>query len=163
MTPRKPKSMMGIASPTGSHLPVLEAEVRAAGAGLIIEHGAGLYSTPLLARLGSRVLCCEPHAGWAEWAQWIYDGNVEMAPSIEAALSRLSEAALVFLDGPAKERGVLLKACLEFGVPTIIAHDTQRREWRYYDFKPFMFEAEKYVITHSAEDSHRATLWKLRA
>jgi hypothetical protein len=156
------KSMMGIASPTGSHLPVLEAEARALPPGaLIIEHGAGLYSTPLLARLGVRVLCSEPHPGWAEWARWIYDGKVEVC-SIDQAISSLSEAALVFLDGPAKERGQLLPLCLDAHVPAIIAHDTNRREWRYYDFKPHMFGHERYEVTHSAEESHRTTLWKLK-
>jgi hypothetical protein len=161
---KPPKSMMGIASPTGSHLPVLSHEAFKANLtqGLIIEHGAGLYSTPLLAKLGCRVLCSEPHRGWSEWAAWIYEGRVEMCDSIEAVIPRLPEAALVFLDGPAKERGVLLQACLDASVPTIIAHDTQRSEFRYYGFKPAMFEHPRYEVSHTAEDSHRTTLWKLR-
>ena len=56
---KPPRSMMGIASPTGSHLPVLERAARACGSGLVIEHGAGLYSPPLLAHLGCNVLCVE--------------------------------------------------------------------------------------------------------
>lgn len=156
------RSMMGIASPTGSHLPVLEAEVAALPEGaLVIEHGAGLYSTPLLARMGVRVLCSEPHAGWSEWARWIYDGRVEIG-TFDETVARLGEAALVFLDGPAKERGQLLPMCLDLGVPTVIAHDTQRKEWRYYDFKLHMFEHERYTVTHSSEDTHRTTLWKLK-
>src|SRR5690349_5415464 len=76
---KSPKSMMGIASPTGSHLPVLEAQISALPPNsLAIEHGAGLYSTVLLARLGVRVLCSEPHPGWREWAEWVYRGKVEM-------------------------------------------------------------------------------------
>jgi len=50
--------MFGITEPTGSHVPTLETAARAC-TGLVIEHGAGLYSTPLLARLGCRVLCVE--------------------------------------------------------------------------------------------------------
>jgi hypothetical protein len=156
---RPPKTMMGIASPTGSHLPVLEQYVRAAGNGLIIEHGAGLYSTVLLARLCRRVLCMEPHKGWAEWARWVYEDRVEMADSIAATIARLPEAAVVFLDGPAKERGVLLTAALNAGVPVIIAHDTNKREFNYYGFTAAQFSDERYEISHHAEDSHRTTLW----
>jgi hypothetical protein len=154
--------MMGVASPTASHLPVLEAAATAAGDRLIIEHGAGLYSTPLLAGLGSRVLCVEPHPGWREWAAWIYCDEVEIASTATEALPRLPEAALVFLDGPAKERGPLLQACLDASVPTIIAHDTQKREWAYYDFTHAMFSHPRYEVSHHAEDSHRTTLWKLK-
>jgi hypothetical protein len=157
-----PKSTMGIASPTASHLPVLEEAASRVGDGLVIEHGAGLYSTPLLAGLGCRVLCVEPHKGWAEWARWIYCDEAEMVESANLAMPRLSEATVVFLDGPAKERGPLLQAALHVGVPTIIAHDTQKREWSYYDFNAAMFEHPRYEVSHHAEDSHRTTLWKLR-
>lgn len=160
---KPPKSMMGIASPTASHLPVLEAAARSAGAGLVIEHGAGLYSTPLLARLGCNVLCCEPHPGWNEWARWIYDGKAEVVESFKRALERLNDAAVVFIDGPAKERGVLLQACLDRSVPTIIAHDTNKRDWSHYDFQPHQFMHPSYTITHSAEDTHRTTLWSRRS
>jgi hypothetical protein len=155
-----PRSMMGIACPTGSHLPVLEEAALAAGNSLIIEHGAGIYSTPLLAALGCNVICVEPHKGWAEWARWIYSDNVTL---VESAIAlRLADAALVFLDGPAKERGPLLKACLDASVPTIIAHDTNKREWNYYGWDASMFAHDRYDITHTAEDSHRTTRWSLR-
>jgi hypothetical protein len=157
---KPPRTMMGIASPTGSHLPVLEQYVREAGDGLIIEHGAGLYSTVLLARLGCRVVCMEPHKGWAEWARWVYEDRVEVIDSMPATIALLPKAAVVFLDGPAKARGVLLQSCLDAGVPTIIVHDTNKREWRFYDFKASMFEDTRYDVTHHAEDSHRTTLWK---
>lgn len=154
------RSMMGIASPTASHLPVLEKAARAAGDGLVIEHGAGLYSTPLLARLGCRVLCAEPHLAWAEWATWVYEGRAEMVASVDT--DRLADAAVVFLDGPAKERGPLLQACLDARVPVVIAHDTNKREWSSHGFVAEMFEREAYEVTHTAEDSHRTTLWRLR-
>lgn len=156
----KPKSMMGIESPTGSHLPVLEVAVAKLQPGdIVIEHGAGLYSTPLLARLGCKVLCCEPHPGWAEWARWIYRGNVEMLDSFKRAIERMGDAAVVFLDGPARERGVLLQQALDRGVPTIIAHDTNPGEMGLYGFHPHMFTHPKYVVSHHAEDTHRTTLW----
>lgn len=152
------RSMMGIASPTGSHLPVLSQEV-AATAGLVVEHGAGLYSTPFLARAGARVLCCETHPGWREWADWIYGGSAEFA-DFPTTLTRLRDAAVVFIDGQAKERLPLLLACLEVGVPSIIMHDTSRHDWRHYGLKPHYFEHERYDVSHYAEDSHRTTLWK---
>jgi hypothetical protein len=158
-----PKSMMGVASPTGSHVPVLEEAARAAVDKLIIEHGAGLYSTPLLAALGCRVLLVEPHPGWSEWARWIYNDRVEVVTTAALVVPHLPEAALVFLDGPAKERGALLRACFSSCVPTIIAHDTQPREWSYYDFTRDMFEHNGYCVSHTAEDSHRTTMWKLRS
>lgn len=148
---------MGIASPTGSHLPVLEAAARAAGDGLVVEHGAGLYSTPLLARLGSRVICIEPHLAWAEWAAWIYEERAEMVAVLNHG--RLADAAIVFIDGPAKDRGPLLQAALNACVPTIIAHDTNKREWRFYDFKESMFADTRYEITKAAENT---TLWRLK-
>lgn len=161
---KQPSSMMGIASPTGSHIPVLERAVIGAGPdALIIEHGAGLYSTPLLARLSDRVLCSEPHPGWAEWARWIYQGKAEIVDSVKQLIPRLADAALVFVDGPAQERGLLMQRALDAGVPTIIAHDTQPDEWRHYGYQPHMFQQPRYTVTHHAEDSHRTTLWVLRS
>lgn len=161
---KKPaKSMMGIASPTGSHLPVLEKATRDAAGGIVIEHGAGLYSTPLLARLGCRVILCEPHPGWAEWANWIYEGRAEFVDSYKRLIERLSDAAVVFLDGPARERGVLLQQCLDRSVPVIIAHDTNEDEMGHYGFQPHMFKHPGYSISHHAEDTHRTTLWVRRS
>lgn len=155
---------MGVASPTGSHLPVLERAVRDAPAGsLVIEHGAGLYSTILLSRLGCRVLCSEPDPGWAEWARWVYGGNVEMVDSYKRAAERISEAAVVFLDGPARERGPLLQMCLDRKVPAVIAHDTQPGEWEHYGYQPHMFKHPGYTITQHSEDTHRTTLWLLKS
>lgn len=153
-------TMMGISSPTGSHLPSLTKAVEALPSeALVIEHGAGLYSTPLLARLGCRVLCVEPHEGWREWARWIYDDRAEMADSWKRAVPRLAEAAVVFIDGPANERGPLLHAALQANVPTIIVHDTEEREWDFYGHKRHFFEWPKYRVTHHSEDTHRTTVW----
>lgn len=158
--------MMGIASPTGSHLPSLHAGAVLAAQrdALLIEHGAGLYSTPLLARFDIEVLCVEPHEGWREWARWIYSGSradAEMGDSWKRAVPRLSDAATVFIDGPANERGPLLRASLEANVPMVIVHDTEEREWDYYGHKRHFFEWPKYRIAHFAEDSHRTTVWTL--
>lgn len=152
------RSMMCISSPTASHLPVLEARAREVGEGLVIEHGAGIYSTPLLARLGCRVVCAEPHPAWAEWARWIYQDSpaqVVLYPNP----GEIKSAALVFLDGPAKERGPLLLECLAAGVPTIIVHDTGKRTRREYGFTDAMFEHPAYDVTTPAENT---TLWVRR-
>lgn len=150
--------MFGITEPTGSHLPVLERAARAAK-GLIIEHGAGLYSTPLLARLGSRVLCCESSAGWRGWAAWIYDGRGEVTDSLDVAIARLPDAALVFIDGPETERARLIDACFAAQVPTIVAHDTAPVVWSTYGWRKDYFSPRGYTVTHDG-DRYRTTLWQ---
>ena len=154
--------MMGISSPTGSHLPALTAVVSALPSGaLVIEHGVGLYSTPLLARCDVRVLCAENHPGWLEWARWIYDGRAEFVDSWKRLVPRLTDAALIFIDGTARERGTLLAAALERRVPVIVAHDTADKDWPHYDLKPHYFTWSGYTVTHTAEDTHRTTTWHL--
>lgn len=153
--------MFGITEPTGSHVPQLEEAARSA-TGLVIEHGAGLYSTPLLARLGCRVLCCEPADGWREWALWVYDGRGELTDSLDAVIARLPEAGLVFIDGPEKERNPLLSASLAAGVPIIVAHDTHERAWNYYGWDARHFKAPGYKVTnHDVRDGkYRTTVWR---
>lgn len=156
--------MMGITSPTGSHLPTLESAARNLQPGsLVIEHGAGLYSTPLLARLDVRVICSEPHAGWAEWARWMYQGKAEFVDSWKRLVPQLESASLVFVDGPARERGPLITACLDRGVPCVVAHDTQERDWDHYGYQRHYFAHRDYVVTQHSEDTHRTTLWVKRA
>ncbi len=164
MARNKPaKSMMGIASPTASHLPILERAVHDSADGLVIEHGAGLYSTPLLARLGRPVLCSESHPGWLEWAAWIYQGKAEIVDSWKDLIPRLGEASVLFVDGAASERGPIIQAALDCGVPFIVAHDTNKREWYHYGYQPHMFKVQGYEISHSSEDTHQTTLWVRRS
>lgn len=152
--------MFGITEPTGSHVPQLEEAARAAQ-GLVIEHGAGLYSTPLLARLGCRVLCCESVDGWREWALWIYDGRGEVSDSLDAAIARLPEAALVFIDGIETERNRLLSASIDARVPCIVAHDTHQRAWNYYGWDASHFKAPGYKVTdHDYRGKYRTTVWQ---
>lgn len=150
--------MFGITEPTGSHLPMLEAAARYS-AGLVIEHGAGLYSTPLLARLGCRVLCCESSEGWREWARWMYQDRGEVTDSLDATIARLSEASLVFIDGPEAERALLIASCFAARVPTIVAHDTAPAVWRTYGWRDHHFTEPGYVVTHDG-DRFRTTTWK---
>jgi hypothetical protein len=159
--------MMGIASPTGSHLPSLTAVVESLPPGsLVLEHGAGMYSTPLLCRYDVRVLCSEAHAGWSEWARWMYTSagrEHQIVDSYKRLVPRLTEAAAVFTDGEAKERGPLLAAALERCVPRVVAHDTDPRDWGHYGFQSHHFEWRGYSIAHFAEDSHRTTVWTRHA
>jgi hypothetical protein len=152
--------MFGITEPTGSHLLLLEQAALGAN-GLIIEHGAGLYSTPLLARLGCRVLCCEPNKGWREWAQWMYGERGEVVESLRDVMPRIKDAALVFIDGPANERGGLLSACLLAEVPQIVAHDTHPRCWSENGWTEQHFSAPGYTIIHDEyKRKYHTTLWR---
>jgi hypothetical protein len=155
---KKPPPMV-IDHPTASHLPALEAELADLPAGaIVIEHGAGLYSTPAFARTNATVLCIESHEGWAGWALWMHRYNdSSVVPAIP--WHRIKDAALVFIDGHADERGPLLSACLEAGVPTIIAHDTGIKTRDYYGYKPHHFMVTRYEITNPVE---RTTVWKLK-
>jgi hypothetical protein len=148
---------MEVQYPTGSHRPALEQAAIEAGVGLVIEHGAGMYSSPLLARLGCRVLCVESHEGWREWAEWIYQGRAEVVSEIPHR--RLRDAALVFIDGVADERGPLLSACMESRVPLILMHDTDQNTWAYYGLSSHHFMSTIYEVTHPAP---RTTLWRLK-
>lgn len=152
--------MFGITEPTGSHVPQLEEAARAT-TGLVIEHGAGLYSTPLLARLGCRVLCCESVEGWREWARWIYEDRGEVADSLSAVIARLSDATLVFIDGPETERARLISACIAARVPVIVAHDTHPRAWKFYGWQPEHFKPPGYTVTdHDYRGKYRTTVWR---
>lgn len=154
--------MMGIASPTGSHLPILETQIAALSPGaLVVEHGAGLYSTPFLARRDVRVLCVEEHPGWAEWARWLYGDRAEMVEMAKRVVPRLHEVALAFIDGEARQRSFMINACLEYRVPVIVAHDTEEEHWHAYRYREQMFAHPNYKVTHDNEP-HRTTLWVRR-
>jgi hypothetical protein len=153
--------MMGITSPTGSHLATLEAEVAKLPHGAIVmEHGAGLYSSPYLARCDVRVVCAEDHPGWAEWARWLYGDKGEIIEMAKRLVARMSEASLLFVDGDARQRGMLVSAAIERRVPVIIAHDTQEAHWHEYGYRESMFRASGYRVTSDTE-LHRTTLWTL--
>ena len=153
--------MMHIKSPTGSHLPILYQVVDHAHIdGLIVEHGAGLYSTPMLARMERNILCYEPDPGWHEWAAWMYEGRVRFVDSFSALLRSVEQAAVVFIDGAAKERGLLLTAAISASVPAIVVHNTEQGDWDTYGLKAAHFTAPGYEVTHHSEDSYRTTLWR---
>lgn len=155
--------MMGIKSPTGSHLPTLEAQICLAGPDCtVLEHGAGLYSTPLLSRYGCRVICHESHPGWHEWAAWIYEGRCEFVDSFAELVTNVRRADVVFIDGNALERGPLLGAAIAAGVRSIVVHNTEDGDWPAYALTSEHFTSPGYEVTHHAVTSYRTTLWRRR-
>lgn len=155
-------SMMNIQSPSGSHLPTLERVIRKSSSAYptVLEHGAGLYSTPLLARLKCSVLCWEPHPNWHEWARWMYEGRARFLASFAETLAIVETADVVFIDGPALERGQLLSAAIAAGVRSIVVHNTEEGDWPSYGLTAEQFSAPGYKVTHHAVDSYRTTLWQ---
>lgn len=131
----------------GSHAGVLSATLpRLCHDALVIEHGAGLYSSVLIRDSGHRVVCIEHNKEWRAWAEWLYG-----VPAIERskqALGRLTDASLVFVDGLANERGDLLRWSIEARVPFIIAHDTEDDHRKQYGYTRDMFTAPNYDVTH---------------
>lgn len=116
----------------GSHAPTLDAALDSLPVGsLVIEHGAGMYSSPLIARRDLRVICIEEASGWRSWAAWLYGDKVTLLSRAKEAIPHLSQAALVFIDGAARERGDLLKWTLHAGAPLVIAHDTHDPQYGY--------------------------------
>lgn len=157
--------MMGVTTPTASHLPALTAALDALSPdSLVIEHGAGMYSTSLLCRYRHRVVCVESHPGWLEWAQWMYgtaNVAVEFVDSFKRCAPHVELADLLFIDGAARERGPLLQIALgRRSPPTIIVHDTNQDDWHHYGLYGHHFTAQGWTVAHSAEDSHRTTTWR---
>ncbi len=154
-------SMMNIKSPTGSHLPtLLDAVKRTGSSPVVIEHGAGLYSTPLLSRLECRVVCHEPNPNWREWANWIYEGQCRFVESFDELLKSVSSASVVFIDGPALERGPLLSASIAARVASIVVHNTEEGDWSAYALTAEHFSAPGYEVKHYSADTYRTTLWR---
>lgn len=150
-----------IAPHWGSHLQVLEPALDSLPAGsLVIEHGAGLYSTPAIAKRDVRVLCIEDEPGWRSWAAWMYaKHDASVLERAKQTASDLPSAALVFIDGATRERGDLLKWSLTAGVPCIIAHDTEDDMAKTYGFHRHLMSVSGYVVTHDG-DRPRTTMWR---
>lgn len=142
----------------GSHLDTLAALLANLPAGsLVVEHGAGLYSTPLIARCPLRVIVAERDPGWAAWAQWMYESAGTTCLVVERAKHiKLDGVSLLFVDGDSSERAFLLDQALAARVPIIAAHDTQDRGTRY---RPHQFSAPGYEVTHDGK-SPQTTTWR---
>lgn len=130
----------------GSHAPTIEAALDTLAPGsLVIEHGAGMYSSPLIARRDLRVLCIEEAPGWRSWAAWLYGDRATLLSRAKECVPHLSSSALVFIDGAARERADLLKWALDAGVPAVIAHDTHDPQYGYR-----IGARADYVATHDS-------------
>lgn len=131
---------------------------------LVIEHGAGMYSGPVIAQFAVRVVCIEEAPGWTSWAKWLYaeaDREASFLSRAKAAIDLLPEAAIVFIDGAARERGDLLKWALSSGVPCVIAHDTEDETNGTYNYQRHLFAMRGYDVTHDG-DRPRTTIWTRR-
>lgn len=131
----------------------------------VVEHGAGLYSTPLIARHDVRVLVIEEAPGWLAWARWLYAGFGRETTTLEMAkrsLPYLSGASLVFVDGAARERGALLRWALDARVPCVVAHDTERDQQNFYNYGNHQFSRLGYTVVHDG-DRPRTTVWQRNA
>lgn len=120
----------------GSHSTMLEESLsKLAPGSLVIEHGAGMYSSPLISRFSTvDVLCIEEAPGWRSWAQWLYQTAgrpMTLLKRAKEAIPHLGRASLVLIDGAARERSDLLKWALDAGVPCVIAHDTHDPQYGY--------------------------------
>lgn len=146
----------------GSHARLLESALQTLPDGaLVIEHGAGVYSTPLIARFDVRVVCIEECIGWRSWAAWLYADKADTLQRAKAAIPLLEQAGLVFIDGAARERGDLLKWALERSVPLIVAHDTEGDARNIYGYQAHSFSAKGYDVAHDGERP-QTTMWGLR-
>lgn len=151
----------------GSHTDTLSAALSGLPSGaLVIEHGAGLYSSTLIARYDVRAMVIEELPGWTEWAAWVYGSAGREMTSLDRAkpvIPKLAEAALVFIDGAARERGDLLRWSLEAGAPLIIAHDTEDDTRKTYGYAPHLFSHKGYAATHDGRSFARTTTWRKAA
>lgn len=143
----------------GSHAQALASELSSLdSAALVIEHGAGMFSTPLIARCDVRVICIEEAPGWSAWAKWMYaDRNAMFLSRAKQIVDHLPDAALVFIDGAARERGDLLKWALDAGSAVVVAHDTE--EPRRYGYR--LDTRAGYDIS-STDEHPRTTIWRRR-
>jgi hypothetical protein len=149
----------------GTHADQLSAELGKLPPGaLVVEHGVGVYSTPLISRYDVRVLAVEPLPGWVSWASWLYKLAGREMSSVERSkntLNVLADAALVFVDGVARDRGPLLGWAIERRVPVIIAHDTEEDALDSYLYTRAHFKAPAYDVEHHG-DHPRTTVWRLK-
>lgn len=148
----------------GSHADVLRAEVdKLAPGSLVIEHGVGVYSSPVIATRDVRVLAVEAEPGWASWAAWFYGVHGRSFSVVERAkntIAQLPDASLVFIDGAARDRGPMLGWALERLVPTIVAHDTEEDALDQYLYTRTHLRAAGYRIEHHGV-TPRTTVWSL--
>lgn len=147
----------------GSHIDALRAELGKLSHGaLVIEHGAGMYSSVEIARHDVRVICAEEALGWQAWTAWVYTGrDATIVERWKHTVPGLADAALVFIDGRARDRSKLLGACIERFVPVIILHDTEQSAWHEYGWSSHLLNPSGYDVEHHG-DQPRTTVLRRR-
>lgn len=150
----------------GSHLPVLESALAALPPGaVVIEHGAGLYSSPVIARHDVEVICIEEAPGWRQWAAWLYaqaGRKVQMLDRAKQAAPYLAASGVVFVDGATRERCDLIKWALAAKSSLVVAHDTEEDAGPIYNYHRHLFSAGEYHVSHDS-NRPRTTTWKRAA
>ena len=110
-----------------THLPVL-AWCIAQTTGLIVEFGAGDFSTPFLhffAELGRSVVSYEEDGRWLVKYQHLFTGLHQGLRLPEDRLGHAVHADVVLIDGSAESRGPILRSLSSWPVRYIVVHDTQ--------------------------------------
>lgn len=147
----------------GSHSQVLRGALAELPPGsLVIEHGPGIYSSPVIALHDVRVVAVEKLAGWESWTSWYYalhGRSVRLVENAKRTLDILADASIVFVDGENRDRGRMLGWALERGVPTIIAHDTEEDTLDWYLYTRAHLTHPGYTVTHDGERP-RTTVWR---
>lgn len=126
--------------PYGSHLPILERLVPAGSRA--IEFGCGLHSTPFLVQRCSYVMSIEMQS--EEWFHKVQDHLIKTIPGVNhsgrLALGPWAFLAIplppepfdvAFVDGHGKSRFGVVNYLMRIGVPLIIAHDTEAKQYHW--------------------------------
>jgi hypothetical protein len=110
-----------------THLPVL-AWCIARTTGLIVEFGAGDFSTPFLhffAEHGRDVVTYEETSHWLNKFRYLFSGRHQGLVLPQASAGQAAAADVVLIDGSAESRGPILALLAECPVRYIVVHDTQ--------------------------------------
>ncbi len=110
-----------------THLPVL-AWCIAQTTGLIVEFGAGDFSTPFLhffAELGRDVVSYEEDPTWLAKYAKLFTGSHHGLILPQDSVGLATEADVVLIDGSAESRGPILEMLEAWPVRYIVVHDTQ--------------------------------------
>lgn len=149
----------------GSHSTVMEPLLASLKPGsLVIEHGAGLFSSTLISRYDVRVVVIEEMQGWIGWAKWLYSSagrEVSVLDRAKPVIPLLAESSLVFIDGATRERGDVLKWSLDAKAPIVVAHDTEEDHRKQYGYHSNLFERPGYSVSHDGVFP-RTTTWSRR-
>ena len=110
-----------------THLPVL-AWCIAHTTGLIVEFGAGDFSTPFVhffAERGRQVITYEEMPRWLIKFSALFTGTHQGLRLAQDSVGLAATADVVLIDGSAESRGPILRMLADSPVRYIVVHDTQ--------------------------------------